>query len=349
MANGDFSKPDMEDASWDDQGEGDFMEQIRNLVDSLVKWLDGTEDTNIPDDAKRLSTANRRPEIYDVTSETWDELFDIDDPDEAYNIRVAVANSADEVPSTGTVHPDAVNRGGTVGRATAAEGIVRSDETVVLADHIVDDLDPALSDARGWNGNIDSALLVTARSNLGVTSTADLTAALNLKANLASPALVTPTRTTTPATDDDSHALADTAFVQNNVSALSTLISGKLSIGSWVDLSAYVNSGGDWFIDGAGHGALRAVPITSNGSVVCMFLDLKLSALLGGTDTTLCTLPSAYRTTYRSKHYGNVYCSGAIDIDQNYLTINTDGTIEITSRSASYYYWVTFQGFVWFS
>ena len=61
----DFSKP-----ITTDQYET-LLQEIRDMQTSLVKMLDGTTDTNIPDGAKRWNATNQYYEKYDFASLTW--------------------------------------------------------------------------------------------------------------------------------------------------------------------------------------------------------------------------------------------------------------------------------------
>ena len=73
----------------------DYPGHVRAGRESVAKMFNGTTDTNVPTGAIGWDATNRRWKEYSGTA--WGELLPMATAAQAYNIRAAVANSADSV------------------------------------------------------------------------------------------------------------------------------------------------------------------------------------------------------------------------------------------------------------
>lgn len=119
---------------------------LKEVLVNMVKWFDGTTDTNLPVGTKRWSSSNKRFEQWDGS--TWGELLPVADSASAYQIRVAMANACSGSTATADLATNAQNLGG------------------VAASQYVQTTDTRMSDSRKCNGQFDSA--ATARTALDV-------------------------------------------------------------------------------------------------------------------------------------------------------------------------------------
>ena len=85
---------------------------LKEVLVNMVKWFDGTTDTNLPVGTKRWSSSNKRFEQWDGS--TWGELLPVADSASAYQIRVAMANACSG--STATADSSSAARNGGRGR-----------------------------------------------------------------------------------------------------------------------------------------------------------------------------------------------------------------------------------------
>ena len=70
-----------------------YSQVIREVIGTVALWFDGTSDSNIPTGAKGWDATNRR--FMEYSGSAWGALLDMSNASIPYNIRVAVANSAD--------------------------------------------------------------------------------------------------------------------------------------------------------------------------------------------------------------------------------------------------------------
>lgn len=180
-----------------------FVDAIKANDASIARWFDGTTDTNIPDRAKGWSAINKRFEMFNGA--TWAALIPNDNnPDNAYDIRVEMANECAGNAATAGLAINSINLGG------------------VPAEEYITDDDVRLADSRKCNNTFDSPATARSDDNLSVYSKAEVTAALAPKAPLASPSFTgTPTCPALIAgtIGDKSMKLANTSFVYDSIQA----------------------------------------------------------------------------------------------------------------------------------
>jgi len=273
----DFNLP-----SLDSQYE-DFINEIKAKVATVAQWFDGTTDTNIPIGSKRFSSSNKRFEKYNGT--TWEPLIPNDsDPDNAYDIRVEVANSCAGSSGSSVLATNALNLGG-----TPAADFVQTD-------------DSRLTDSRTCNNMFDNA--ATSRTALSVSTTAEMNAALASKANLASPSFLGVPTVPTAAVGTNTTQAASTAFVRDS-----------FRYGAQIALAPFVQTG--WIDDGS-----FAVPIYQRGVIVASEIYLSAYSSVNAVTTLvyqitsdpLYTLAQYMGYTAVCEPYDMVYLLGLVRI-----------------------------------
>ena len=164
---------------------------LKEVLVNMVKWFDGTTDTNLPVGTKRWSSSNKRFEQWDGS--TWGELLPVADSASAYQIRVAMANACSGSTATADLATNAQNLGG------------------VAASQYVQTTDTRMSDSRKCNGQFDSA--GTARTALSVYSKTEMDNSMALKAPVLNPAFSGTPTAPTAAAGASTTQIATTEFV----------------------------------------------------------------------------------------------------------------------------------------
>lgn len=217
---------------------------LKDVLVNMVKWFDGTTDTNLPVGTKRWSSSNKRFEQWDGSA--WGELLPVADSANAYQIRVAMANACSGSTATADLATNALNLGG------------------VAASQYVQTTDTRMSDSRKCNGQFDSA--GTARTALSVYSKTEMNNSMALKAPVLNPAFSGTPTAPTAAAGTKTTQIATTAFVSENT----------LVFGAPILLNQYLNSG---WVGTFGEATFLsfAVPIYRNGVLIA--LDLTVQCL----------------------------------------------------------------------
>lgn len=209
---------------------------LKEVLVNMVKWFDGTTDTNLPVGTKRWSSSNKRFEQWDGS--TWGELLPVADSANAYQIRVAMANACSGSTATADLATNALNLGG------------------VAASQYVQTTDTRMSDSRKCNGQFDSA--ATARTALSVYSKTEMDNSMALKAPVLSPAFAGAPTAPTPAAGTDNTQVSTTAFVK-------TALANRISISSYSGAYPATESGNT--------GRMRTIALTFTPSIVLIFED----------------------------------------------------------------------------
>lgn len=310
---GDFNKPTTTSAY------SAYSSEITNNLESLAKWMDGTSDSNIPTDAKRFSSTNRRFEEYNGSS--WGELLPMATSGQAYQIRAEYANSAAVCTGNAATSSSCTGNAATATLATNSTnlgGVASSNYTLNTDIRAV---------AYGGTGASSAS---AARTNLSVyaksetytktevdSDVATLNAAIATKANITSPTITTPTLTnptvTTQSQSNDSTYAASTYFANR-----------AHYYGSEIALLPYIQ--GSW--SEAGNGSF-AVPIYQRGNVVAVELYLDAAATTGV--ATMYTISSGVLATFCNNmgytHY--IRTNGT----SNTITIASSSTMNIVCNS----------------
>lgn len=190
---------------------------LKEVLVNMVKWFDGTTDTNLPVGTKRWSSSNKRFEQWDGS--TWGELLPVADSANAYQIRVAMANACSGSTATADLATNALNLGG------------------VAASQYVQTTDTRMSDSRKCNGQFDSA--ATARTALSVYSKTEMDNSMALKAPVLNPAFSGTPTAPTAAAGTNTNQVATTAFsttVANTKAAAAAAAAVAADVGPWVDI-----------------------------------------------------------------------------------------------------------------
>lgn len=301
----DFSKPDnLSDYAnvWD---------YVKDVQESLALWQDGTTDTNIPTGAKRYSSTNKRFETYNGTS--WVPLIALDaDQANAYQIRVAKANSADSADL-----------------ATNATNLVG-----VAGSQFVQTTDTRMANARQCNNTFASK--TESRTELGVYSKSDVTMFLSFKADLASPALTGNPTCPTQAVGNNSTRVASTAFVAAAIAAIpdDPPYPSSTSYGAWVNLTL----ASTW----TSLGVCRVRTVTQDSVVIAYDFEIEAGNMSVPNPTTLiATIPAPYRPTYAKKYYGVgewfIYGENS-SYGLSVVTFNTNGSLVANVGGANIYF-----------
>lgn len=275
---------------------------LKEVLVNMVKWFDGTTDTNLPVGTKRWSSSNKRFEQWDGSA--WGELLPVADSANAYQIRVAMANACSGSTATADLATNAQNLGG------------------VPAAQYVQTTDTRLSDSRKCNGQFDSA--GTARTALSVYSKTEMDNSMALKAPVLNPAFSGTPTAPTAAEGTSTGQIATTAFVANAAAAVAE---SKTSYGAWVDLSSYINRAGYWGLT-SGSGCCRARAIYQDGAVIAYEFDIDLSRS-SGVETLAATFPDPYQpVSPRPSVYGASYYNTSPAILYGYsFGLNASNTV----------------------
>ena len=235
---------------------------LKDVLVNMVKWFDGTTDTNLPVGTKRWSSSNKRFEQWDGSA--WGELLPVADSANAYQIRVAMANACSGSTATADLATNALNLGG------------------VAASQYVQTTDTRMSDSRKCNGQFDSA--GTARTALSVYSKTEMDNSMALKAPVLNPAFSGTPTAPTAAAGTNTNQIATTAFVEST----------SFKYGTPIELSQFVQTG--WIDNGS-----FAIPIYQSGVVVAAEISIDASCPTGVTSTLLYRISDGILATLCSK------------------------------------------------
>ena len=291
---------------------------LKEVLVNMVKWFDGTTDTNLPVGTKRWSSSNKRFEQWDGS--TWGELLPVADSASAYQIRVAMANACSGSTATADLATNAQNLGG------------------VAASQYVQTTDTRMSDSRKCNGQFDSAS--TSRTALSVYSKTEMDNSMALKAPVLNPAFSGTPTAPTAAEGTSTGQIATTAFVANAaadvLSDAAALVADvdSISYGAWVNITL----ASTW----TSLGVCRVRPVVQNSVVIAY--DFEIEATNMGVQfptTTIATIPAPYRPTYTKKYYGvgefnyegENNSSGFV-----YIVFYANGKLEVSTASANVYF-----------
>lgn len=225
------------------------FQSIRDARESVAVGFDGTTDTNIPNNAIGWDGTNSRWKRF--VGGAWQALCSL------YEITVRRAITADSCTGNAATSSACTGNAATASLATNAQNLGGDP-----AADFIQTTDSRLTNSRTCNNTFDNA--VTARSNLGVTSSSDINSALNLKANLASPALTGAPTTPTPSGGASNTQIVNAAWIQQEV----------VKIGPSIALSPYIQSG--WTDNGS-----YAVPIYKGATLIAVDFYLRVSASPG--------------------------------------------------------------------
>ena len=291
---------------------------LKEVLVNMVKWFDGTTDTNLPVGTKRWSSSNKRFEQWDGS--IWGELLPVADSANAYQIRVAMANACSGSTATADLATNALNLGG------------------VAASQYVQTTDTRMSNSRKCNGQFDSA--GTARTALSVYSKTEMDNSMALKAPVLNPAFSGTPTAPTAAEGTSTGQIATTAFVAKAaadvLSEAEALVADvdSISYGAWVNITL----ASKW----KSLGVCRVRPVVQNSVVIAY--DFEIEATNMGVQyatATIATIPSPYRPTYTKKYYGvgEYYFQGDGDFSGFvHITFYANGELKVSTASANVYF-----------